>query len=173
MTSDADLFVAAEGSDGEQVSFDRFDTGLDDECEFEGLTSTADGRHLLLLCKATRRRASIDALSIFTWSIEEHVVTSRRALPLDDISVNLGMRRLHPSGIARHPTLHSFYIVAARERALIELDEKGDLLSAILLPKESRHPQAEGIEIAANGDLILADEGASGRPRITIYRTQD
>ena len=38
-----------------------------------------------------------------------------------------------------------------------------------MFPQPERHPQAEGIEFGAAGELIIADEGRNGPPRLTLY----
>lgn len=172
MTSDAKLYVAREGADGERVSYKRFKTNLDDECEFEGLAADRARHRLLLLCKNVGKKADqIDELAIFVWDIGAEDVKKKATieLPVKDIGRKLGTRHLHPSGIAVSRDGESLLIVAARENALIEIDADGNLLDAILLTPTDKHPQAEGIEIDTEGSLIISDEGRDGRARLSIY----
>jgi uncharacterized protein YjiK len=60
--------------------------------------------------------------------------------------------------------------VAVRQRAVIEIDNEGQLVAARTLPLADRHPQPEGIELLADGRLVIADEGSRGRARLTLYR---
>ena len=168
LTSDARLFMAAEGEDGERMPFTVSDTGLGDECEFEGLAADEDG-DLLLLCKNVRKGAAIDVVSVFRWRPAEQHTVGRVPLPVKAIREALGKRRFRPSGIALHPRREALVIVAARERALVEVAVSGELLNAVLLPGEKRHRQTEGIEFTARGDVILADEANQGPPQLTIY----
>ena len=171
LTSDGILYDAKEGHDGYHVSYNRIDTGLGRQCEFEGLSEDVTPGALLLACKALRKRADIDVLSIFRWPLgtDRSPESERIDLPIEQITEVLGTPKLRPSGIAVHPLRDTLVLVAARERALIELDANGRLLSALVLPKKNRHPQAEGIEFASNGSLILADEGQRGRATMVIY----
>ena len=171
LTSDAKLFAAAEGEDGERVPFTVTDTGLGDECEFEGLTPAADGGALLLLCKNVRKGAEIDVVSVFEWRLgaQPNAIAGSVPLPVAAIREALGKRRFRPSGIALRPRGETLVVVAARERALVEVTASGELLNAVLLPGEERHRQTEGIEFTARGDVILADEANKGPPRLTIY----
>ena len=171
LTSGGDLYAAAEGDDGDRASFRKFDTGLGDECEFEGLAQDPDEGRLLLLCKSIKRKASIDTVAIIPWSLDAQAAAldARIELPIKDISLELRARHLHPSGIVVEPRSGAMLIVAARERALIELDADGDLAEALVFPRSERHPQAEGIEIGAGGELIIADEARNGPPRLTVY----
>ncbi len=171
LTSDGILYDAGEGDNGAHVPYRRVDTGLGRQCEFEGLGQDAARGDLLLACKALRKRADIDVLSIFRWSLDavDGIEPERLSLPVEQITAILGTSKLRPSGIAVHPVRNTLVLIAARERALVELDADGDVLSALILPKKKRHPQAEGIEFATDGSLILADEGQRGRATLVIY----
>ena len=171
MTSAAVLYIAPEGGDGDHVSFRKRDTGLGDECEFEGLAYEPEGSRLLLLCKAVRRKAATETLSIFTWDLSSGEIDPQRTieLPVGDIAARLQTSDLHPSGIAVHPADGSLLIVAARQRALFRLRANGSFVDATQLPGKNRHPQAEGIEFGPDGLLFVADEGGKGRARLTVY----
>jgi uncharacterized protein YjiK len=130
---------------------------------------------LLLLCKTIERKSGLRSLAIFAWStssrrvIREHSI----ALPDRDIAAALRMTRLNPSGIAIEEGSGNLLIVAARQRAVIELDAGGRLLSARVLPLTARHRQAEGIAILPSGDILIADEGGGHRARLAIYSPGD
>ena len=171
MTSDGDIYAADEGEDGERVTFERHKTKLGDECEFEGLAVDGSAKHLLLLCKNVRKKADIDTLSIFAWDIESQdlLPEARIELPIRDISMALRTRRLHPSGLVMDTQSGHLLLVAAREQALIELGRDGKFIAARRLTLAMRHPQAEGIELAPDGRLILSDEGGKSRARLSLY----
>lgn len=171
MTSDAEIYVAEEGEDGARVDYERFRTGLDDECEFEGLAHDAARSRLLLLCKDVRNKSTIDTLAIFPWDLERQAADEDSAirLPIREISLALRVRSLHPSGIVIDRGSGHMLIVAAREQALIELTGDGGFVDARRLPLAGRHPQAEGIELTAGGRIVLADEGGKGRARLSVY----
>ena len=136
MESDGVIYVAPEGRDGERVAFERFKSKVDDECEFEGLATDIRSNRLLLVCKRLRKKADIEILSIYPWPIEEAKVdqSARIEIPIRDISVALRTRRLHPSGLAIDPASGHLLMVAARERALIELSGTGEFVAARRLP---------------------------------------
>ena len=171
LTSTGILYSAAEGDDGDRVEYETFDTGLEAQCEFEGLARDRSGANLLLLCKDVLDSANIDTLSVFPWNLRDREVVydQRIELPLAAISSRLAVRTLHPSGIVAHPDAELLLIVAARERVLVEIDTEGAFLDAVVLPDERRHPQAEGVALAGDGRLIIADEGGKGRARLTVY----
>ena len=171
MTSDGDLFVAPEGNDGERVDYEHFRSGIEDECEFEGLAEDLARNRLLLLCKNLGKKSEIDRLAIFPWDLETRAIVRSDIvyLPVADIARGLRMRRLHPSGLVVDRETGHLLLVAAREQALIELDREGGMIRAIRLPLSSRHPQAEGIAMG-EGAIFIADEGGSGKGRLSVYR---
>ena len=174
MTSSARIYVAAEGSDGQRVTFDVFKTKLGKQCEFEGFTQSVEHDKLYLLCKKRRNKADIDGLAIFAWSIEsrEWLPDETIMLPEREILRELRFDRLSPSGLAVDPETGNFIIVAARQRSLIEIDVDGKLVSARNFELPDRHRQAEGIELATNGRLLIADEGGNYRARLAVYRQE-
>lgn len=171
MTSEGEIYKAREGQDGERVEYEHFESKVDDECEFEGLADDIAGNRLLLVCKDLKKKADIDRLAIYPWSLDEQKVdqSARLSLPLNEISMSLRLRRLHPSGIVVHDETGHLLIVAAREQALIELDSVGRFVNARRLPLNMRHPQAEGIELSEVG-LLLSDEGGNSKARLSVYR---
>lgn len=171
MTSKGDIVRAGEGDDGAHVAHESFATGLAQQCEFEGLAEDPRAARLLLLCKNLHKKADIDELSIFAWDIGQQRIDAaqRIRLPVDAIRQELGADSLRPSGLAAHPDGDVLVLVAARERALAEIDFTGALRKAIELPGGGKHPQAEGIEFGTNGELIVADEGGNKKARLTIY----
>ena len=171
MTSDGDIYSAPEGGDGERVEYERHKTGLGSECEFEGLAADRSAGRLLLLCKNVRKKAEIDTLSIYAWDAasEKLLPKDQIELPIRDISLALRLRRLHPSGIVVDAESGNLLLVAAREQVLIELEGDGKFVGARRLELPRRHPQAEGIELAPDGRLILADEGGKSRARLSLY----
>lgn len=171
VTSDGVIYEATEGEDGERVAYDEYRTGLGQLCEIEGLTYRKSDGMLLLLCKTIRRRSGLESLAIFAWSTSSrHPVPGQTiALPDRDVAAALRMTRLNPSGITVEEQSGNLLIVAARQRAVIELDARGSLLSARLLPLAARHRQAEGIAILPSGGILIADEGGGHRARLAIY----
>jgi len=171
VTSDGVIYEATEGEDGERVAYDEYRTGLGQLCEIEGLTYRQSDGMLLLLCKTIRSKSSLESLAIFAWSTSSRQPVREQtiALPDRDIAAALRVRRLNPSGITIEEQSGNLLIVAARQRAVIELDAGGSLLSARVLPLAGRHRQAEGIEILPSGGILIADEGGGHRARLAIY----
>ena len=59
-------------------------------------------------------------------------------------------------------------LVAAQEKALIEITPSGELVRAIPLP--GKHGQAEGVALTPDGILIVGDEATNRPATLTLYR---
>lgn len=170
VTSDGDIYAGAEGADGEGVSFESFRTAIGARCEIEGLAQLPDEDSLLLACKRIPRGSDLRRLHIFTWSATaKELQADSIELPERDILRKLQVDRINPSGITMDPRSGNLLIVAARQRALVELSRDGQLIDARNLPTGNRHRQAEGIEIGADGRLLIADEGGNHKARLAVY----
>jgi uncharacterized protein YjiK len=170
VTSAGDLLVFAEGAPNARVGFEAFPTGLEARCEVEGLAYDAPTRSLLLPCKTTRgpylaRHLAVFAVSIETMTPEE---APRYLIPEEAIDEAGGRDAFRPSGIEVHPVTGSLLIVSAEDRTVVELSREGAILSVARL-RARLHPQTEGLTFGLDGAMILADEGAGGRGRLSIY----
>lgn len=139
---------------GGDADFHTLETGLRDTCEIEGLT--LDAGDLLIACKTNYRKADAGKLLLFRF-----VPAERRLLPLFDIPIS-GTFNL--SAIAAGQD--SFYLLAARQDALIVLSRDGEILRLIKLVG---HPQAEGIAVMPDGRVVIADEGKKQGGKLTVY----
>ncbi len=172
VTSDGTIHVAREGSDGERVSFSSHRTGVGRDCEIEGLATDPVEQMLLLLCKRAVPGSDLSKPLIFHWSIADRTIewTRRIELPMPAIEAALGSSGFRPSGIARAMSGERWLIVAARERAVIEIDRAGRLIAGRGFPLAEHHRQAEGIELLADGRLLIADESSRRPARLSVYR---
>lgn len=173
ITSDGDIYIAEEGEDGEQVDYAIVPTGLGEQCEIEGLAALPEQRRLLIVCK--QARGGIQRLPIFAWALDQGTVLDDATvdLPVAGITRAIRDRRVNPSGIAVDPGSGNLIIVAARQRAIMELTPEGDLVRALPLPMLRRHRQPEGIEILSDGRLLIADEGGNHKARLAVYAPAD
>lgn len=171
MTSDGTLYEFSEGDNGERVGFRRYRTGLGRQCELEGLAYQASLGSLLLVCKQARVEALRAYVAIFAWSLDERRLQSAPYLlvPLEDVTDSIPGRKFNPSGIAFDAATGNLLIVAARQRALAEIDPDGRVVTAMQIPLSSRHRQAEGIALLPDGRLLLADEGSNKKARLALY----
>ncbi len=168
-TSNGELFVARIGEDGASVPYQRYATGIGRNCEVEGLAWDPGDRMLLFGCKTPRVRALAGRLTVFAWSPE------RRAAPAVRLSVvqsgvsALARKQVYPSELLCDSTTGHLLLLAARARVIIELSPAGEVLAVASL-KRSWHRQAEGLALARDGALLVADEAAGHHATLTTYR---
>lgn len=169
VTSDGELLDAPEGGDGEHVQFGVQRTGLGRRCEIEGLDHDPVRGLLLMACKTPRQKALEGTVAVLAWSLAQ-----RAPAPEQDLIVPIpatdGRRAvLHPSGLTRSTANGNLVLVAARQRALLELAPEGRIVKAFTMPRDGGHPQMEGIVMTVSGDLVIADEGGNQRGRLSVY----
>ena len=171
VTSHGLVYVAAEGSDGERVDFNVYQTGLGRYCEIEGLASDARSGSLLLACKKRRGKTKDGKFSVFVWSPATGRVLHDReiAIPEHEIANRIGKKNIRPSAIVVDPESGNLFGLAGPQRAIFELTPNGELIDAIILPLADRHRQPEGIEITSSGKLIISDEGGKKKARLGVY----
>jgi uncharacterized protein YjiK len=106
-------------------------------------------------------------VALLAWSLRD-----RQPDPERDIRVPAPAgKTLNPSGLTRCPQSGHLIMVAARQRALIEVDDAGVLHRLVKLPDGLKHRQIEGVEMTAQGDLIIAEESKE-RGRLSVYTAQ-
>lgn len=166
-TSQGLLYRFREGADGAQAAFERFDTGLRQVCEIEGLAYLAAEESLILACKRHEARDMRDAISLYAWRPGGARAEPWRQLSEAAISNAAGVGRFRPSSLEIDTRSGRLLLLSARDGALAELAANGEILSARALG--ARHVQAEGVAILADGSLALTDEGGDGRALLSVY----
>ena len=173
LTSDGVLYRFAEGRDGASVPYVRQDTGLGEQCEFEGMAYDPSAKVLLLACKHAHTKALKDSLVIFRWPATTGDTTAGQ--PVSHLAVARAAvtgandwPELHPSDLTIDPFTGNYVLVAAREQALIEITPTGALVFARPLPPG--HAQAEGLAITRDSILLISDEAHGGPALLTLYR---
>ena len=174
VTSSGRLYEFREGTSGESVLFNVYTTGVGRDCEIEGLTYDRSQRGLLLMCKDARSLEMEGQLAIYQWSIDKKQLNGdvRLVIPVAEFSRHISGRKFHPSGIERHPVSGNYYVIAARQVAIAEITPAGQVVAVRKFPARW-HRQVEGITFAADGTLIIADEGAGRKGRLTLYPVSD
>ena len=170
LTSRGKLYEFREGPNDAHVEYTVHETGLDGECEFEGLAFDPAEDALLLACKHVLNKAFRDALVIYRWSLEGDGGTrvSQLAIPLATVVGSNGWKGLHPSDITIDPLTGNYVLVASAENAIISVTPAGALVFARALP--ALHHQAEGVAITKDSILIVSDEAGQRPAIITLYR---
>lgn len=170
VTSSGRIYEGSRGADGESVLYNIYSTGVGRDYEIEGLAYDASKQALLLMSKGARRADLKERLTIYHWSTREKqlIEDAHIVIPVIEFARHIGGKEFQPSGIERHPTSENYFVVASRQRAIAEITPDGQVIAAKQFPAQW-HRQTEGITFAADGALIIADEGAGGKARLTVY----
>ena len=170
VTSSGRIYEGSRGTDGESVLYNIYTTGVGRDYEIEGLAYDASQRALLLMGKDARRAELKEQVVIYHWSVDEKqlIKDSHMVIPVIEFTRYIEGKEFHPSGIERHPASGNYFVVAARQRAIAEITPEGRVVASKQFPARW-HRQTEGITFAADSALIIADEGAGGKARLTVY----
>lgn len=167
--SDGRLLRFREGADRQMVAYEDLDLGLGAMGEVEGLAFHEGQGLLIVACKQLYPPELQGTFTLFAWSPREPLAPARiwlsvAAAPLADA---VGARSLHPSSLEIDPFSGRLIVLAARENALLELDQSGELLAARWLGR--LHRQAEGATLLPDGSLVIGDEGGHAQGTLTRY----
>ena len=174
VTSSGRIYECQEGTAGESVLFNVYTTGVGRDCEIEGLAYDESQQALLLMCKDARSADLEGKLAIYHWSIDEKQLKkdAHTVIPVVEFARHIKGKNFQPSGIERHPISGNYFIVAARQGAIAEITPGGKVVAVREFPAQW-HRQTEGITFAADGTLIVSDEGAGRKARLTLYPVLD
>ena len=170
VASNGMLYEFAEGADGERVEYRLHDTRLGKECEFEGVAFDSTQGIVVLPCKNVGTKNLRDNLVLYRWRLSGGGDSTLAPLiiPLSIVIGANAWKDLHPSDVTVDPATGNYLLVAAQEKALIEITPGGDVVRAVPLP--GKHRQAEGVALTADGILIVGDEATSRPASLTLYR---
>ena len=167
--SEGRLLRFREGADDARVPFERFNAGVGEDCEVEGIAYHASDQSFVLACKRLKggNRASRESAPLLrAWSIGETEARSWGPTGAD-LARAAQVRAFRPSGLEFDPRSGHLIVISANDGAIAELDAAGALVSARALG--DRHRQTEGVAILPDGSLILADEGGNDQALISRY----
>jgi uncharacterized protein YjiK len=165
LVSNGKVYRFREGADGDKVPHTVIDTKLGKECEFEGIAVDAAGV-IILACKNVGKGGPKDQMVLYRWDPKTARATLL-AIPFADAIGNNGWKGINPSDITIDPSTGNYVMIAAQEKALIELTPEGRVVRTGPLPDRSR--QAEGVAIG-DGIIYVSDEGSTDPATITLFR---
>jgi uncharacterized protein YjiK len=149
--------------------FTQWHSSLAGICEIEGLDFWIEAQTLIVLCKRIKRDNSKNEIRLLLLTRDNDAAVTRQisvALPESD---NEPVKAFTGSGVVHVPGLDHFLVLSSRTRAIAELTVKGDLVKIKRL-KKKQHRQPEGIELTANGELIIANEGRSKSGYLVVHK---
>jgi uncharacterized protein YjiK len=173
-TSDGTIFRFRAGENGQQVQYDRFKTSLSAKNDVEGLTYDPATNCLLLACKGDAGTGRSDQKAVYAFDLATYklVPKPRFLLPLTEILAQTQRKEFNPSSLERHPVTGNFFVLANNGLAIVEFDPQGKILGVSTLRK-SVHKQPEGLAIAADGTILIANEGQGKTAKLAIYRPRN
>ncbi len=168
--SDGALFAFDYPVAGDVASCERYETGLTARHNVEGLCYDPATDALLLACKEWPGSGMKGMRAVYSFSMRDMALHSkpRFTLALNKITAHTSGGEFMPSGIAWNQHTGTFFVIAARGNAILELAADGRIISQSQLPVKL-HRQPEGIAIHPDGALYIANEGANGKAVLTVY----
>jgi hypothetical protein len=175
----------------EEPEVDIIPTGLP-RTDNEGLCFDKKRRMLLITCKEYSGKKSWSGKKRYIYGFDLHTkrLTDEPvySLDMDDIIkcagndnpqlkqkyVKKGSKhketiKFNPSDIAINPLTRKIYILSAVDHALAIFSKKGRIENFITL-NPAVFNQPEGILFLKNGDMLISNEGGSGRPTILRFK---
>lgn len=172
VASNGQIYAFREGANGQRVTYEMYDTALGKECEFEGVAFDSRRSALLLPCKNVQKKNLRNNVVIYVWRLDNAAVprTSVITIPLRQAIGDNPWAHLRPTDITVDKNTGNYVLIAAGQKALLEVTPNGEVVRSIPLPGAEEHGQAEGVAITEDGILIIADEATSSFASITLYR---
>lgn len=170
LQSNGTIYQFREAADGEAAPFTVHETGLADQCEFEGIAHDAKLNVFLLACKQRGKKA-LDSLTIYRVRLGatgDERAGSVLSIPNTLVIGGNDWKELHPSDITVDPTTGNYVLVARQERALIVITPEGVVVEARPVPGKVLNP--EGVAITRDGVLMISDEAAKDPASISLFR---
>lgn len=165
VSSSGFLYEFREGEDEADVPYRVTDTGVGPSCEVEGLDFDPALEALLLACKRTD--GDSQTLSVYALPVNGGAARPVRVSRSQLVEAGLDAD-FQPSAVAvtRDGT---WILLSAVTESIVEVDSSGRVLSGTVLRRPD-HPQPEGLALAEDGAIYIADEQNGNDAHITVYR---
>ena len=172
LASTGAIYEFKEGTAGSQVVYERHDTGLGQDCEFEGLAYDSTANALVMGCKNILTKGVKDIVLLYRFQLDSTVTprVHQIRIPVERVVGSTQWKRFTPSDITVDPASGDYVIISAQEKGLLRITSAGEVVWARPLPPG--HEMAEGVAITQDSLLIVSDESASKSlpAAITLYR---
>lgn len=176
LRADATLFEVS-GWASEQPQVRQHRTGIDPDCDAEGLAHDASGNRLLIACKeepgADLDEKRFRAVYAFDLATGQHLPEPAFVLDRDAIGERVeGKGKFKPSALGVHPATGELYVLSASLKAVVGLDRDGTLRHTWPLPGDA-FEQPEGLAFLPDGGLVIASEGDDGPAMLYRFSAAD
>lgn len=175
LRSDGSLFTFSVNEIGkEKIDNVKVYENILPEGEYEGLC--ADSTKLIALCKNCPDDKQKKEVSVYTLQPANGdsliiVNTFKVDISIIQTKDENGKEKFHPSGIAKNPVTHEWYIISSVNKLLLILNEQWKATAFYPLDP-SLFKQPEGITFNSKGDLYISNEGGDGDANILLFRYQ-
>ena len=167
MTSSGTLYGVKATASSAPVAFAVHQTGLGKRCELEGLAADSATGVLLLPCKTLPKGGK--GVVVYRWNLAQGALATPATVSVAPAALKKAdAPNMRPRAIEDVPGPDRLLALSAGPPTLLEFDGAGVLLGQLRLPR--RHAQPEGLALAANGDIFIADEGGTKAGTLAIYR---
>jgi uncharacterized protein YjiK len=179
-------------SENGSEKINEFDDILSEDHDIEGLCYNSLSSSILMAAKGDSRVKGNEKSekSVFSMEIVSGKITDEPYLSINllkaiktlksdyitknalvDLSVTSRLKDFGPSGIAVHPTTNDLYILSAKGKLLVVINQEKEVKAVVFL-KQSLHVQPEGITFDPEGNLYISNEGRSRKGKIFKYKAQ-
>ncbi|MGH1366753.1 MAG: hypothetical protein ACRBF0_24555 [Calditrichia bacterium] len=164
------IYEFSAGKNREAVPCKIYPTNLAVDWEVEGLTYHRPSRSLVIISKNPRSAKVRGKVGLFFWSLDSRSLQQNQTIlmPIKDFAGKIGLKNFQPSGIEWDTPSGNYVLVAARQRAVAEINNSGNVLRVKRLTAKW-HRQMEGITFLNGKGILISDEGAKQAARLTFY----
>lgn len=150
---------------------DVFETDLAARNDAEGLAYDAARGRLLIACKENPGRGLGDVRAVYAFDLRTNRLDPTPVFTLDRTRLDAN-EPFKPSAIAVRPGSGDVYILSSVRKALVVLAPDGTVRAVVALP-EALYAQPEGIAFAADGTLLISNEGPDGPATLLRFDPTD
>jgi uncharacterized protein YjiK len=175
ISSEGVLYEFPEGNNEKAVDYEVVKLPFSSKFDIEGLYFDSELNGLLVVPKDYAGKKFKDYRTIYFYSLQEKRIDREPIIKisLKKLKKDFDIKDFYPSGISKHPITGTYIIVSARgDNVLVEIDGSGEILGVEKL-SEKKHRQPEGITFLENGNMIISDEAAGKKPKLTVYKYED
>ena len=175
LRSDGSLFLfSVEAMKKEKMDSVQIYEHILPEGEYEGLF--ADSNKLFALCKncpGDKQKKEVSVYTLQKTAGDSFSVAGSFKIDVSIIQPKDGndKAKFHPSGIAKHPLTHEWFIISSVNKLLLILNEQWKVKKYYPLDP-ALFKQPEGITFNSKGDLYISNEGGEGDANILLFRYQ-
>ncbi len=143
--------------------------------DFETLYFDPSANGLIMLCKecADDKGKRLRSAFRFDLGTKKFDTSALFTISTDEVKEILKNEdaKFDPSAAAVHPVNKRLYILSSAGNLIVIADNRGRVFEAYHLNPD-KHPQAEGIAFAPNGDMYITNEGKYGAPTLQVFKYQ-